>query len=173
MTLTEIRARALAQAGEQEGALGDMDSVLTAYVDEGVRALCPEGLPQTCQVTVQNGTAALPEGTARVIRVTDPMGRVKEIYRFQDGALCIAPDGVYTVRVMVLPGAVTETQIGLPAEFHGALSDYATWRLLSNGGRTQQVRADFYRQSWQNAAAQIGRRIDRMCGPLRRVNRYA
>ena len=41
MTRAEIRARALAQAGEQESALGEMAGVVNQYLDEGQRMLYP------------------------------------------------------------------------------------------------------------------------------------
>ena len=59
-----------------------------------------------------------------------------------------------------------------PAGVQGALADYATWRILSGGGRTQQLRADFYWQRFLIERQRAQRVQEQRMGPRRRVNRY-
>ncbi len=172
MTKAEIRARALAQAGEQENALGELTEALSQYMEEGRQALCPEGWPDTRLVQVTGGRGNLDGDVIALISVRDALGREKSVYRVENGVLAVTPDGLYTLRVMALPSGEGD-EVGLPEAFHGALADYMTWRLLGNGGRAQQVRAEFYRQSWMRAAVDLARRAEAMLGPRRRINRYA
>ena len=64
------------------------------------------------------------------------------------------------------------TECALPAGVQGALADYATWRILSGGGRTQQLRADFYWQRFLIERQRAQRLQEQRMGSRRRVNKY-
>jgi len=174
MTLAEIRKRALFQAGEQESALGDMAQVVTQYINEGQQALCPRGIPCEEEVQVQNGVCALGEGVTGIVRLETADGREVLSYRMQNGVLSALADGRY--RAMVLRETANLSRDGeeseLPEACHGALADYAAWRLLSNGGRTQQLRGEFYRQRFMMEAARQEFRMENLMGSQKRINRY-
>ncbi len=61
----------------------------------------------------------------------------------------VLPDGVQgpiTVRCRYVPKSIlgNEDVPELPAAFHGALADYATYRLLGTGGRERRQRGDMF-----------------------------
>ena len=174
MTLAEIRKRALFQAGEQEGALGDMAQVVTQYINEGQQALCPRGIPCEEEVEVQGGLCALGEGATDMVHLRAADGREVLNYRMENGQLSGLADGTYTALLLREAAKLSRDtqQSELPESCHGALADYAAWRLLSNGGRTQQLRAEFYRQRFLMEAARQEFRMENQMGSRKRINRY-
>lgn len=174
MTRSEIRARALAQAGEQESALGEMLGVVNQYLVEGQRALYPCGVCASVQATVSGGRYALAEGILDVVRVKDAAGNEQTRYRVENGALCGLADGAYELLALKEPEEMDAdtSECALPEGVQGALADYATWRLLSGGGRTQQLRADFYWQRFLLERQRAQRVQEQRMGPRRRINRY-
>ena len=174
MTRAEIRARALAQAGEQENALGEMAGVVNQYLDEGQRMLYPCGVCASVQVTVSNGAGSLGTGVLDVVKVKNALGGEETRYAIEDGCLRGLADGSYELLALKEPEGMTAdtTECALPAGVQGALADYATWRILSGGGRTQQLRADFYWQRFLIERQRAQRVQEQRMGPRRRVNRY-
>ena len=49
----------------------------------------------------------------------------------------------------------------LPETCHGALADYATWRLLGLGGRERQIKGDFFRERYMLVKRRYGDRMAR------------
>lgn len=174
MTRSEIRARALLQAGEQESALGDMAEVVNQYIFEGQQAMYPGGVCQKLQVTVSDGEGALGEGVLDIVRVCNAEGREATCYVLGEGRLKGLPDGTYQVTALCEPAKMENdaAECALPESVQGALADYTTWRLLSNGGRVQQARGDLYRQRFLMEKQQAERRQEMRMGARRRVNRY-
>lgn len=174
MTRAEIRARALSQAGEQEGALGEMAGVVNQYIDEGQRAICPGGLCDRVGVRVRDGVGELDEDVLDVARVWDAAGRERTWYSMENGRLTGLDDGEYEALVLREAEAMKSdaAHSALPERAQGAVADYATWRLLSNGGRTQQLRAEFYRQRFLAERQCLERLQEQRMGARRRVNRY-
>ncbi|NLG25046.1 MAG: hypothetical protein GX558_06795 [Clostridiales bacterium] len=175
MTRAAIRARALEQAGEPEPLTGALLDALNGYIDEGYLALCADGLPETRQIEVSGGLAAIDELAVReVLSVFDALGGARA-FALGGGYLRVTPDGTYAVRLLASPTPLAQDgdQPALPEEFHGALADYAAWRLLSTGGRAQQLRAQHYAQCFELAKSRFARRLDASRGPRRLRGRYA
>ena len=164
----------MAQSGDQAGALGALDEVLTGYINEALLTMMDEGVITTQQVTVTDGgTAPLNREILEVVSLTDAQGREKE-YTLTSQGIEVTPDGTYTARFRLTPPPLSDAQDEpqMPQSFQGALADYATWRLLSNGGRAQQLRAETYRLCFEQKAEQYRRMRDGMKRVNRRRNQY-
>jgi len=174
MTLSEIRARTLEQAGELEPLPGALNEVLLHYINEGINALCPDGALHSMQLSASGGAATLPEGVLAICSVSDALGRDVP-FRASGSAIYLSPDGAYTARLMIAPTPLLDLSDApaLPEAYHGALADYAAWRLLSTGGRAQQARAEHYHQAFLLQKSQYQRHTDAARGPRSRVNKYA
>lgn len=174
MTRAEIRERALQQAGEQESALGEMADVVNQYLAEAQQAMYPGGICREIEATVEEGKAELGESVLDVVRVENGAGREERRYTLAGGRLCGLRDGAYQALVLCEPEEMQADtdECPLPESVQGALADYATWRLLSNGGRVQQARGDFYRQRFLLERQQAQRRQEMRLGARHRVNQY-
>ncbi len=61
---------------------------------------------------------------------------------------------------------------GLPELHHGALADYASWRMLSNCGSGAQQRAQYYYMRFQLACVQVSRHFERRAQLRRLRNKF-
>jgi len=174
MTLSEIRLRALEQAGEFEPMGSIQDRSLTQYINEGYASLCPDGTLETVQLTVTGGTAPLPAGFSELCCVTDALGNLRR-FHISGGMIHLSPDGLYTARVMLALKPLTSMgeEPRIPEHLHGVLADYAAWRFLSTGGRPQQMRAEHYHQAFLLQKSQLQRQTDAARGARNRVNKYS
>lgn len=162
MTFGQIKKRVLEQAGENAEDIAEFDALIDQYVNEGYHYAVQRGYRPRSRAVLDAREAV--EGVsaarfARALGVEDVRcGDRRVPYSLEDGMLKIAAGAVgggkeiEVVYVHDEPDLLADRDTPrLPAWVHGALADYATWRLLSNGSAGRQNRAEFYRQRYYEA----------------------
>ncbi len=148
MNARQLLIRVCAQLGEERLEV-DTEALALAYMNEAHAEMTAIFRPYT-------EVAAVPEGglidpalagceAGDVLRVLqDGEGIPFDVHK--DGRLFVSTQGPVSLRLRNraegLAGDLDAPD--LPAAFHGALADYATFRLMAAGGRAQRQRADMF-----------------------------
>ena len=179
MTFGQIKKRVLEQAGENAEDIAEFDSLIDQYVNEGYHYAVQRAYRPRGRALLDAQEAAEGVNLARLTRalgVEDVRcGGRRVPYSLEDGTLKVPAGATGASGASGAAGATgasgAEVEVTyvhdepdlmedrdaprLPAWVHGSLADYATWRLLSNGGASRQSRAEFYRQRFLEAFLRI------------------
>jgi hypothetical protein len=160
MNLKRLLTRVLAQLNE-DVLEDDRRALAVAYVNEAYDEMMRMYRPHI-DVTLlvpEDGVVPLSllgARTGRVLSVRKGIGEVPfdvdELgIRLTGGEGAVIARCRYNPAPLVEDGDVPE----LPESFHGALADYATYRMMGTGGRARQQRADMFFSRYLTRKSQI------------------
>lgn len=163
MTLAQIIMLTLQQSGEDIEDAEEYSDMLRQYINEGYHELARK--------YAHWYTATLYcDEDGRIDMLIDGLQNIKSISRVEDGEPIehtIDPDGSIHVQSMKAGMVVVKYQRDtepltkdtdipkLPEHVHGALADYATWRMYGNGNAAKQSRGQFYYGNYYNTLSQL------------------
>lgn len=174
MTLIELIRRALSQAGDPFTLDEATSNEAVSYINEGQALLSGAYLTGEMTLSLESPSICLSDiaGYMGAVALWREDG-VQASFKTEGGRL-FAERGRYTLIYRRAPQPLREDMdvSELPEEYHGALADYATWRLLSNGGSAQQARAQFFIVRFQMAQSAFARAMEARLGARRLRGKY-
>lgn len=178
MNLQRILERVAAQCDLD--ALSEEERMLAVdYINEGQEDLMGIYRPYVrLEVSVPDDCiilqSSMGEYAGHVLRIYNRHGSLP-FDRREDGSLLVAAVPGTTVWLRCRYRCLRLMQDGdvpdLPAKSGGALADYATWRLMQNGGRARQQRGEVYYGRYLQHRANLG--ADSLESREVIVNKYA
>ncbi|MEG1515256.1 MAG: hypothetical protein RSD95_10260 [Clostridia bacterium] len=176
MTLAEIRRRTREQTGGQYEIDAQGDPMIDDYINEGMREICGLRMPREASVVVRDGkfkAGDAADGFGYAIKLTDAAGS-EVAFESHYGYIYAKQDGKYTLYYAGSPEAMRQDGdvAPIPEGYHGALADYASWRILALGGAARQARAQYFFARYQLAQMSVGKWLDGQMGKRRIRNKY-
>ena len=175
MTLSELRQRVREQTGDRYNLENEDDALIGDYINEGMALLLRGRALREGMLRAERGVADLSglEDFCEGFSLTDERGRVCA-FRVQNGRLYTGRDGLYAFLYAGNPEKLVNDADApaMPESYHGALCDYAAWRVLANGGKSGQARAGFYWDRFQMAKDAFDRQWEGRMGARRITGKY-
>lgn len=176
MTLAQLLARTMTQIGEDQASLAQYRDIACAYLNEALSDITEDELVTTDVVHAPLGTiqpAQLSQCAVLVLQVLAGDGGEIPFTAHRDGTITCGRAPRY-VRYRYVPRPLVEQEDvpSLPERFHGALCDYAAYRILGLGGRSRQMRGDVHRDSYLRARERLQKHLQREQGRLRIAHKY-
>ena len=175
MSLMQIRQRTREQTGDQYEIASEDEPLLNDYINEGLQEICAGRLLQTADLSVMGGSANLTDlpGFVRALSLREESGR--EIpFETRENRLYTSCDGAFVLSYLGAPGLLLADtdEPPIPQSSHGALADYAAWRVLGSGGTQAQSRAQFYLARFERARRTLDSWLEGRMGASRLRNKY-